>query len=39
MNSGFYVVFSTALLLMWAMMFFIFDRMTLSLSETQDRTY
>jgi len=28
MNSGFYFVFSTALLLMWAMMFFIFDRMT-----------
>src|SRR5262249_36505168 len=28
MNSGFYFVFSAALLLMWAMMFFIFDRMT-----------
>lgn len=28
MNSGFYLVFSTALLLLWLMMFFIFDRMT-----------
>jgi hypothetical protein len=28
MNSGFYLVFSAALLLSWAIMFFIFDRLT-----------
>jgi hypothetical protein len=28
MNTGFYLVFSTGLLLIWLMMFFVFDRMT-----------
>ena len=28
MNSGFYLVFSTALLVIWLIMFFIFDRLT-----------
>jgi hypothetical protein len=28
MNTGFYLVFSSALLILWLMMFFIFDRMT-----------
>jgi len=28
MNTGFYLVFSTGLLLVWLLMFFIFDRMT-----------
>jgi hypothetical protein len=28
MNTGFYLVFSTALLFVWSIMFFIFDRMT-----------
>jgi hypothetical protein len=28
MNLGFYLVFSTALLVMWLLMFFVFDRMT-----------
>jgi hypothetical protein len=28
MNSGFYLVFSTALLVLWLLMFFVFDRMT-----------
>ena len=28
MNTGFYLVFSTALLIMWLMMFFVFDRLT-----------
>lgn len=28
MNTGFYLVFSTGLLIIWLMMFFIFDRMT-----------
>jgi hypothetical protein len=28
MNSGFYLVFSTGLLIIWLIMFFIFDRMT-----------
>ena len=28
MNTGFYLVFSTALFLVWMLMFFVFDRMT-----------
>ena len=28
MNTGFYVVFSTALLIVWLLMFFVFDRLT-----------
>jgi hypothetical protein len=28
MNTGFYLVFSTGLLIIWLMMFFIFDRLT-----------
>src|SRR3984893_8561497 len=28
MNTGFYLVFSTGLLIIWLMMFFVFDRMT-----------
>jgi hypothetical protein len=28
MNTGFYLVFSTALLIIWLAMFFVFDRMT-----------
>jgi hypothetical protein len=28
MNTGFYLVFSTALLIIWLMMFFVFDRLT-----------
>ena len=28
MNTGFYVVFSTGLLIIWLMMFFVFDRLT-----------
>ena len=28
MNTGFYVVFSTALVIIWALMFFVFDRLT-----------
>jgi hypothetical protein len=28
MNSGFYLVFSTGLLIIWLMMFFVFDRLT-----------
>lgn len=29
MNTGFYLVFSTGLLIIWLLMFFVFDRMTL----------
>jgi len=28
MNTGFYVVFSTALFIIWLLMFFVFDRLT-----------
>ncbi len=28
MNTGFYIVFSTALLIIWLLMFFVFDRLT-----------
>jgi hypothetical protein len=28
MNTGFYVVFSSGLLIIWLMMFFVFDRLT-----------
>ena len=28
MNTGFYLVFSTGLLIIWLMMFFVFDRLT-----------